>query len=176
MGALLSMLLAGLKAVLQILALLFKIVYNILKAFRIRLLAVYLLACLIVQLCFHTFDDVFGKAYFYVGLAACILVTLYAWAKPLREARRRKKLNRRERELEQRKDDDTPQEEKEENAPPAVHEKKPRKRERYPLYFDVEGRPDYMFAEYADRYELFKKSEHGFEYIRTDYKDGDNFD
>lgn len=40
-------------------------------------------------------------------------------------------------------------------------------------YYDVEGRPGYCFCEYDDRYELYKKTNKGLVYIKTDYKKGD---
>ena len=39
-----------------------------------------------------------------------------------------------------------------------------------PTYFRVKNHPDYVMAEYSDRYELFKKTEDGLKRIRTDYK------
>ncbi len=40
-----------------------------------------------------------------------------------------------------------------------------------PKYYNVAGRPDYIFAEYSDRFELFKKSSDGLFLVRTDYKE-----
>lgn len=171
MGALLSMLLAGLKAILQLLAFLVRIVYNILKLFKVRLLALYLLVCLFVQIFYHIFDGPFGKAYFYAGLAACILVTLYGWAKPIREAHKRRKLKERDRRLEEEREEKEEEREAQKTQPsPAPAPVPVRAAPQYPQYFDVTGHPDFMFAEYADRYELFRKGTSGLEYIRTDYK------
>lgn len=40
-----------------------------------------------------------------------------------------------------------------------------------PLYFDVKGHPEYVMAEFSDRYELYKKkSGGGIEKVRVDYK------
>ena len=39
-----------------------------------------------------------------------------------------------------------------------------------PTYFKVKNQPDYIMAEYHDRYELLKKTESGLKKIRTDYK------
>ena len=39
-----------------------------------------------------------------------------------------------------------------------------------PTYFKVKNHPDYVMAEYTDRYELFRKSEDGLKKVRTDYK------
>ena len=55
-------------------------------------------------------------------------------------------------------------------APSPYQQPAPPPRERYPKYFDVEGAPQYFFAEYADRYVLYRRDEEGAVYIRTDYK------
>lgn len=39
-----------------------------------------------------------------------------------------------------------------------------------PTYFKVKNHPDYVMAEYSDRFELFRKTENGLKKIRTDYK------
>ncbi len=39
-----------------------------------------------------------------------------------------------------------------------------------PKYFRVKQNPNYVMAEYEDRYELYKLSEKGMERVRTDYK------
>jgi hypothetical protein len=39
-----------------------------------------------------------------------------------------------------------------------------------PRYFRVKQNPDYVMAEYADRYELFLITDGGLKKIRTDYK------
>ena len=41
----------------------------------------------------------------------------------------------------------------------------------FPRYFEVEGHAGYLFAEYEDRYELFRRNGGGWDYIRTDYKE-----
>ena len=43
-------------------------------------------------------------------------------------------------------------------------------RKEKPTYFRVKQSPDYVMAEYSDRYELYKKSEVGLKHVRTDYK------
>lgn len=39
-----------------------------------------------------------------------------------------------------------------------------------PTYFRVKQSPDYVMAEYSDRYELYRKSEGRLKHVRTDYK------
>ena len=39
-----------------------------------------------------------------------------------------------------------------------------------PTYYKVKNQPDYVMAEYHDRYELFRKTEQGLKKVRTDYK------
>ena len=40
----------------------------------------------------------------------------------------------------------------------------------YPKYFAVRGKPDYVMAEFHDRYELYLKSGNGLKRVRIDYK------
>ena len=40
-----------------------------------------------------------------------------------------------------------------------------------PRYFTVKQNPNYVMAEFSDRYELYLKSKNGLEKVRTDYKD-----
>ena len=42
-----------------------------------------------------------------------------------------------------------------------------------PVYFRVKQNPEYVMAEYKDRYELFRIVNGSLKKIRTDYKDGD---
>lgn len=169
-------------AVAHLLAIILKIVYNILRFFRVRLLALYLASCGIAQLCFRVFSGTFGSAYFWAGFGACCLVTLFCWISSVRARRRRKKAKRdlsAERAEESAPEEDRPPEKKktrprfrkeknEGNAPPEP----PVRTVKYPQYYEVEGHADYMFAEYEDRYELFRREASGWSYVRTDYKDG----
>ena len=142
-------------AAVHLLAIFLKIVYNILKLFRVRLLALYLAVCGLLHLCFHSFAGM-GIAYFWVGFAVCCLVTLYGYAGGASERLRRK--NALERECCS--CEEPAQEEAQCKAaqPP------------YPLWFAVEGREDFAFAEYRDRYELFRRDGEQWIYVRTDYK------
>lgn len=40
-----------------------------------------------------------------------------------------------------------------------------------PKYYSVKQNPNYVMAEFSDRYELYKKTPHGLAKIRTDYKE-----
>lgn len=147
-------------AALHLLAIFLKIVYNILKLLRIRILALYLLVCGVLQLCFHLFGGAFGTVYFWTGFAVCCLPTLLSWTAGLRERIRRKQLTERE----------YARKERAEELAPARTEQSRAEKIPYPLWFEVENRPDFAFAEYEDRYELFHREECKWVYVRTDYK------
>lgn len=134
-------------------------VYAALKLFRIRILALYLVLCGLVQLIFHWFD---GRAYvFWAGLGVCGFITILSWVFFLKRKSSRNRVKRKE----------VPQEEEIEEEKPQK-EKRVRKarRSEYPKYYDVTGREGYVFAEYSDRYELYFKGEGGYMLVRTDYK------
>ncbi len=182
----LKMLAAGVKAILNLLATGLKIVYNVLKYLRIRLLALYLLVCGLLQLCFGVFD---GKAaYFWVGFALCAAVTLAGWG--VRLYKRFAKFVPRKR-TEEPAEEEEPAAEAPAPMPaptyspipapgpapapapapmPAPAPPKPSS----PRYFEVEGHAGYYFAEYDDRYELYRRTEHGDELLRTDEKNGES--
>ena len=174
MGTLLSLLLAGAKAVLRFVVVCLKIVYSLLKFFKIRLLALYLLVTVILHFTLHPFEG-FGLAYFFVGLFACLLLTLYGWARPIRERQKRLKLKRREQEK-QEKERETEREEKERASKEHNEGEREEKEQKTPKSpkkgkcYRVEGHPEFVFWEFPDRYELYRDLGGEFEYIRTDYK------
>lgn len=45
-----------------------------------------------------------------------------------------------------------------------------KKQEKYPKYYNVKGKPDYVMAEFSDRYELYLKTRNGLRKIREDKK------
>lgn len=178
----LSVLLGILKAVALFLyhaiVLIAKIVYGILKFLHIRLLALYVAVCALLSLFFPVSTT--GLVYFLVGLGVCVVVTLIGWILAVRrraEAKKRaealKREKREKRMRRKRKEEEAPSGEEtltDEAAPAAAPPTIPPP-PRYPLYFEVEGHPGYFFAEYADRYELYRRTEGGgTEYIRTDFK------
>ncbi len=60
--------------------------------------------------------------------------------------------------------------EQKQETPEVVQEESVIKEPEKPTYFKVKNHPDYLMAEFADRYELFKKTDGGLKKIRTDYK------
>ena len=143
-----------------------KIVYRVLKLLKVRLLALWLFVSAILALC-GVFKRV-GIGMFWVGVGLCGAITLLAWGVVVYRALVRRKVPReREEEL-------APAEETPEPPPPPKEEpkpiSKPEPRPHYPLWFNVAGNPNYFFAEYEDRYELYYRGPHGAEYVRTDYK------
>ena len=103
-----------------------------------------------------------GIVYFWVGFALCCTLTVGSWAYAVR-----RKLAARPRRAEEEPEERQAEEQKEAEPCPAPVPAPP---ERYPKYFDVEGAPQYFFAEYADRYELYMRDGDRAVYIRTDYK------
>lgn len=136
-----------------------KIVYNVLKFLRIRLLALYLIVCALLQASFGIFNEGIFVAYFWVGVLLFLGLTVFSWISHWREKHKRKKLSESAYAAQER-------------SRGWEEEKPPYKpvRPTYPMYFEVEGRPDYMFAEYEDRYELFVREASGWSYVKTDYK------
>lgn len=142
-------------AICHLLAICLKIVYNILKFLRVRVLSLYLAVCGLLQLAFRLFEG-YNAAYFYIGLGACCVVTLLSWIFFIRKRIRRKRVAR----------DRKPPEETRERLSENARGQEPL----FPRRYAVEGHKDYYFIEYEDRYELYFIGERGDEYVRTDYK------
>ncbi len=141
-----------------------KIVYRLLKALRIRALTLYLCVCGILQLVFGLFSMTeFMMIYFWFGFIVCLMISLIGWLFALRaqrlrrsEARKRKKAD---------------QEEKKRILRERMEDKQRSvKQQTYPVYYAVAGHEDYIFAEYTDRYELYRKENGRLVYLRTDFK------
>ena len=159
---------SGIKAFFRYLFLGLQFVYRLLKALKMRILALYLIVCGLLQLIFHLFD---GKvAFFFVGLALCLLLTLWGWVRFLKERRMRKRLNEATEDGEENEEPDDADAQTEEIEAPAPRQIPTPPKRSEPKFYAVEGHPNYYFTEYADRYELYYRSERGYEYIRTDYK------
>lgn len=176
-----KMLWSGIKALGLLLATGLKIVYNVLKFLRIRVLALYLILCAILQLAFHVFSGNMHWFWIFFAIFACLTAT--GWYVYLREKFKRESLVR-----EQHTGHGAPPAEEPEAAPeeepaqeyapapaptpaPAPAPAPARRPARnYPQFFEVEGHEGYYFAEYPDRYELFRRTEDGDEHIRTDFK------
>ncbi len=158
-----SLIWAAIKAVFGVIALGFKILYHVLRLLRIRLLFLYLVVCGLLQLIFQLFTG-YAAIIFWLGLGACVMLTLFAWGLHFYAAAKRKYVRRERREekrRERRRRRRERQKRNEETLPAA---------QIYPQYFGVEGKPDYMFAEYEDRYELFCRDGGEWKYVKTDYK------
>lgn len=150
-----------------------KIVYRIFKIFRIRILVLYLAVCAVLQLTLHVFD---GKEFiFWIGTAGCIALTLLAWALYLKRKFQKPVKRRMPSYGKDEVSDETEQTfDEEECAVAATIEQKTKRKnhgKERPKYYNVAGRPDYIFAEYSDRFELFKKSSDGLFLVRTDYEE-----
>lgn len=149
-----------------------KVAYTVLKILHIRLLALYLCVCGILQLAFSLFTGE-NAVYFWLGVACCLFATVVSWSITLRKKRAARRRAQEEKRL------------KREEALAQKEEKRHKKAERrkhdtakgegtqkvYPVYFEAEGHPGYVFAEYEDRYDLFRRSEDGkLVFVRTDPK------
>lgn len=145
----LSILRKAVGAVVHLLVILLKIVYNILAFLKIRLLALYCIVCGILQLAYHPFSGE-NAAWFWVGIALCLLATLFAWWRRFHKKQKRKEAER-GREAERTAREEPAQEEL------AVAEAPKPAPARYPRYFDAAGHEGYIFAEYGDRYELYHR-------------------
>ena len=140
----------------KLLAFCVKIIYNILKLLKIRVLALYLVVCGFVQLIFHAFDE--NLVWFILGFALCCLITVTAWIVSFTRSKRAKARTR------------EPEKEERGEEKPSAPVSPPAPVREQPRYYWVKGHKDYYFAEYNDRYELFRRTESGDLYIRTDYK------
>ena len=152
-------------AVVHLLVILLKIVYNILAFLKVRLLALYLIVCGILQLAMHPFTGE-KAAWFWIGVVICLLATLTAWSWKFRSMRRRKPRYYEE--------DDDEEDEPEQEAAVAEEPEPPPKpkpaRVHYPKYFEAAGHEGYIFAEYSDRYELYRREGDKFSLVRVDEK------
>lgn len=155
----LNALLEGVKAILHLLAICLKIVYNVLKIFRIRLLTLYLLVCGAIQLIWHPIGR--DTVWFWVFLGVFCLFTLLSWVVWFK-----KRFGGRDRRVVE----TAPA--RDETSEPEMPLPKRREKPREPVWFEAEGHPGYFFAEYEDRYELYRRTENGNEYVRTDFKGG----
>jgi len=185
------------KAIGNVLFLVFKIIYAFCKALKIRLLALYLLVCLVFRMIRGPFV---GQTivFFWVGVGICLVFTVAGWYFRFREKQKRRRLKQAARDEKKR---------QKKQALPEAEEEKPKsygeeaKRGRgyeegyldglraafskgseerggssplpaneYPKYYDAAGHEGYLFVEYENRYELYFKGPHGWEYVRTDPK------
>lgn len=146
------------------LALGFKILYNILKALKVRVLVLYLIVCGFVGLFFKAFRGG-NVVWFWVGFALCCTLSVAAWTVFFTRHRRVKERKRAEKEEQKEQTDEQPSPDNPADIPDQSKAPPPSVR-----YFAVEGHENFFFAEYADRYELYERRSDGDVYIRTDYK------
>ncbi len=161
-------------AIYHLLAIAVKIVYNILKLLRVRLLAFYLVVWGFVRLFYGRLPEL-AVTWFYVGLALCLLVTLLAWCYAL-HARRKRALASRARKEENAKEENERKEGKEAPAEQSAPSQRQDGEEgavppAYPRYFET-GQEGYLFAEYEDRFELYVRDGEVYRHVRTDKKEG----
>ncbi|MBQ9514358.1 MAG: hypothetical protein IJR66_05250 [Clostridia bacterium] len=148
-----------------------KVVYRILKLFNLQFAFLVLVAGLFLFV-FGAFNDKTVLICFYVALIISVLGALYITA--TKSGRKKKKYKKDIGDV----GDYYSQKRKEsvgkEDAQPKKAEEdviiKEDIKEEKPKYYKVSQNPNYIMAEYSDRYELYYKSVHGLKKIRTDYK------
>lgn len=172
-SALVGILKAVFLAVWNAVCLALKLVYKILRFLRIRILTLYVLVCAILSVFLPVFGE--GIVYFWVGFALCCAITVGSWL--YAASRKFAARPRRAGETVAQNTEPKAEQQAEPSAAPAptpspipAPAPTPAPAERYPKYFDVEGAPQYFFAEYADRYELYMRDGDKAIYIRTDNK------
>ncbi len=188
MRALLGFLMSICSFIAHMLAVICKSLYQILKLLRIRILALYLVVCGIVQLIWGFFSTGDGILYFWLVFAVCLLITVFSWIYAFRKksALRKEEKQRQEERRQQRKADN------EKNKRDRQLQKDGRKKSKqskkllsdapvnaeqtFPVYFEALGHPGYIFAEYEDRYELYHNENGTLVYLRTDKKQEDQHD
>ena len=161
-----------------------KVVYHVLKFLRVRLLALWLFVSAILALC-GVFKDI-GIAWFWIVAGICTVFTLMSWIIAIHRFLARKRVPR---DNGSGGEGGAPAEEGQSTQPtrpqgqegpaPQMQTQTQTAQERpaparYPRWFNVAGNPDYFFAEYEDRYELYYRGKQGAEYVRTDYKEQTN--
>jgi len=165
-------------------------IYRLLKLLRVRVLALYLIVCGIVQLIWAPFSSSWGQVYFWLGFTVCCILTFVAWDAVFREKNREGKDAKKPDKEPPQAEDGTERENDAKSRRKAKREAKrearrrkkeekrkkeiPVRRENGTVYYEVEGKPGYFFAEFGDRYELYKKQGMDIVYVRTDYKEPKN--
>ena len=178
MGVFFGLITTVLQLIWKLISTVFKTVYEVLMFLRLRLLALYLIVCGFVQLFWKVFSQGGNMSYFWLGFALVCAVTVVGW---VLAAIRRDRKNRENKEQENK--------DREKEQKRRAERKRQRREKRmgkevksppiasltggFPIYYTAEGHEDYIFAEYEDRYELYRKQDGGFVYVRTDYKDKD---
>ncbi len=185
MRALLGILLGICTFIAHLLATVCKALYHVLKVLRIRILTLYLIVCGIVQLIWGCFSTGDGILYFWLGFTGCVLITVFSWIyafhkqnarrnaeRQQQEAKKRQKqLDKKKKKIEKRQEKEKQKQNK--KSPELLPEAPGTAHQTYPVYFEAAGHPGYIFAEYEDRYELYRQDNGKLVYLRTDKKTGD---
>ena len=105
-----------------------------------------------------------AKLWFLVALFASILLGFFLMAKKLFNSKEKKDGKRKVK-----KDKNQDEEQVDGQEESQVEDYKSPQVEK-PKYYNVNGHPNFIMAEYSDRVELFKKTENGLVKVRVDYK------
>lgn len=160
----------------KLLVLIFKFLYIFIKFLNLQFACVVALVGLVLFLTGAIPSSSLATTLFYVFLVLSLFVAIISTVKNLLFPRAKKEKTNRggvqivETETEDDGIDNAPSSENNEtaNEPPNVNSVQTKSN--YPVYFAVKQNPNYVMAEYEDRYELFEKSNRGLVKIRTDYK------
>ena len=166
------------KLVFEIVELVFKFLFKILKSLHLRLLFIICLAGALLEILYNklsgdaTYLIVFltlaGFAFvrfIYLNLDKQIVTKIN-----VKKTATKEKAVREQAEI-------PPQRTYEEKPQMPANVQKSVNKINKPLYYRVSQNPKYVMAEYDDRYELFYEGKDGLKYIRTDYKSsGENYD
>ena len=148
-----------------------KVIYRIIKLFNLQFTFLVLVAGLFL-LIFGAFNNKTLLVCFYVVLTLSVLGALYfSFTKTFYKKKKPKKEigdvgDYDEREKEEKSEKVKPERSYTERETEPEQEIKIEK----PKYYRVKQNPNYIMAEYSDRYELYYKTVNGLKKIRTDYK------
>ncbi len=151
-------------------------VFRVLKVFHLRPAVVIFLVGLILYFAGVFEENPAVKIVFYITFSASILYALIATVnkifKPTKKKKKRTNGNVQILDTDLSEPDDDFAEENKAEEENVLKKEKPQElppQKIYPKYYAVKGKPGYYFAEYPDKTVLYKRTEKGFVYIRTDY-------
>ena len=158
----------------KILGGIFSFIYKILKFFNLQLSLLVVLVGVVLFFAGVFENNAILEMIFFIVLIASIFWGVIATVKSIlfpnkREEKKRAKVKIiKTEEKEQGKDDIKALEHEEVNQtnPPYVEKVLDK-----PRYYRVKQNPDYVMAEYSDRFELYQKTSNGLIKLRTDYKE-----
>ena len=142
----------------------FKVLYKIIELLNLQVPLLFALVGLVMFL-----TGVFEKnpivlTIFYVLLVVAIVSSIVATIKKLLGLDKRVKKSKGAQIVEVKTEKDIEKPEKTEKK------ETPKVKEDAPTYYRVKQNPNYVMAEYEDKYVLYKRTESGLKQIRTDYK------